>query len=343
MLHDFRSDTVTIPTPAMRAAIAAAPVGDDVFGDDPSVNALQLRVAELLGKDAALFVPSGTMANQVAIRTHTEPGDEIIAESTSHIFLYEGGGFAALSGVSLHQVEGTRGLLDAASVDAAVRPPGGLSHFPVSKLICVENTANRGGGTVYPLDTLSELRGVADTHGLRMHLDGARLMNASVAQGQSPATLCEAFDSVSLCLSKGLGAPVGSLLVGSRAFIERAHRFRKMFGGGMRQAGVLAAAGLHALDHHVDRMAVDHERARTLAVELESLDGVDVDLESVQTNMAYVDFAGTGRDATHWVTVLERAGVLAHATGATTVRFVTHLQVGDEGVEEAIEAVRRGI
>lgn len=343
MPYDFRSDTVTVPTPAMRDAIAAAPVGDDVFGDDPSINALQDEVAELLGKEAALFVPSGTMANQVAIRTHTEPGDEIIAESTSHIFLYEGGGFAALSGVSLRQVEGTRGILDPESVDAAVRPPGGLSHFPVSKLICVENTANRGGGTIYPLETLSALRGVADTHGLRMHLDGARLMNAAVAQGQAPATLCESFDSISLCLSKGLGAPVGSLLVGSRTFIDRAHRFRKMFGGGMRQAGVLAAAGLYALEHHVERMALDHERAHTLAVELDALAGVAVDLASVQTNMAYVDFAGTGKDAAHWVSLLGEADVLAHATDLTTVRFVTHLQVGDDGVQAAIDAVRAAL
>mgnify|MGYP003876171789 FL=1 len=343
MPHDFRSDTVTVPTPAMREAIAAAPVGDDVFGDDPSVNALQERVASMLGKEAALFVPSGTMANQVAIRTHTEPGDEIIAESTSHIFLYEGGGFAALSGVSLRQVEGQAGLLAAADVAAAVRPPGGLSHFPVSKLVCVENTANRGGGTVYPLETLGELRQVADREGLAMHLDGARLMNAAVAQGVDVSMICAPFDSISLCLSKGLGAPVGSLLVGSRRFIDRAHRFRKMFGGGMRQAGILAAAGLHALEHHVDRLADDHRRARRLGEELAALPGVEVDLGTVQTNMVYADFAGTGADGATWVGRLEEAEVLAHATGPTTLRFVTHLQVGDEGVDAALEAVRAGV
>jgi len=343
MPYDFRSDTVTVPTPAMRQAIASAPVGDDVFGDDPTINALQDRVAALLGKEAALFVPSGTMANQVAIRTHTEPGDEIIAEATSHIFLYEGGGFAALSGVSLRQVPGERGILDPTDVDAAVRPAGGLSHYPVSKLICVENTANRGGGTIYELETLRGLRAVADEHGLAMHLDGARLMNAVVASGDAADTICAPFDSISLCLSKGLGAPVGSLLVGSRVFIDRAHRFRKMFGGGMRQAGVLAAAGLYALDHHVAGMADDHRRARRLAVELDALPGIAVDLDSVQTNMAYVDFAGTGRPAAHWVASMEAAGILAHATSATTVRFVTHLQVGDDGIDAVLACVREAI
>ena len=343
MAHDFRSDTVTVPTPEMREAIARAAVGDDVFGDDPTINALQERVAALLGKEAALFVPSGTMANQVAIRTHTEPGDEIIAESSSHIFLYEGGGFAALSGVSLRQVPGTRGILDPHDVADAVRGPGGLSHFPVSKLICVENTANRGGGTIYPLPTLHALRDVADTHGLKLHLDGARLMNAAVGLGVPVDDIAAPFDSISLCLSKGLGAPVGSLLVGSRSFIERAHRFRKMFGGGMRQAGVLAAAGLHALDHHVERMDDDHRRARRLAQELAALPGIDVDLASVQTNMAYVDFGGTGRDGAAWEHLLAAAGVLANATGPTTLRFVTHLQVGDDGVDAAVAAVKAAL
>ncbi|MCO4770146.1 MAG: aminotransferase class I/II-fold pyridoxal phosphate-dependent enzyme [Deltaproteobacteria bacterium] len=343
MRHDFRSDTVTVPTSAMRAAIASAPVGDDVFGDDPSVNELQERGAALLGKEAALFVPSGTMANQVAIRTHTEPGDEIIAEATSHIFLYEGGGFAALSGVSLRQVAGAGGILDPVDVQAAVRPAGGLSHYPVSKLICVENTANRAGGTIYPPPTLHALRAVADAEGLRMHLDGARLMNAAVGLGVSVDALCAPFDSISLCLSKGLGAPVGSLLVGSRTFIDRAHRFRKMFGGGMRQAGVLAAAGVHALDHHVERLAEDHTRARRLAEEMAVLPGIRVNLETVQTNMAYVDFQGTGRAAAWWVGVLAEAGVFAAATDVTTVRFVTHLQVGDDAVDAAVKAVEAAL
>ena len=338
--YDFRSDTVTVPTDAMRAAIAAAPVGDDVFGDDPTVNALQERTAALLGKEAALFVPSGTMANQVAIRTWTEPGDEIIAESTSHIFLYEGGGFAALSGVSLRQVEGVAGLLDPADVRAAVRPPGGLSHFPVSKLICVENTANRGGGTVYPLDVLAALRSVADDEGLKLHLDGARMVNAAVALDVALADIAAPFDSISLCLSKGLGAPVGSLLIGTAAFIARAHRFRKMFGGGMRQAGILAAAGLHALDHHIDRMADDHRRARRIGEELAGAPGMAVDLATVQTNMVYVDVGDTGREAETWVALLGAAGIDTHATSRSTLRFVTHLQIGDDAVDALVAAVR---
>ncbi len=336
--HDFRSDTVTVPTPAMRAAIAAAPVGDDVFGDDPSINALQAHVADLLGKEAALFVPSGTMANQVAIRTWTEPGDEIIAEATAHIFLYEGGGFAALSGVSLRQVPGVRGILDPEAVRQAVRPPGGLSHFPVSKLVCVENTANRGGGTVYPVAVLQALGAVAQEEGLKLHLDGARLFNAAVACGRPIAELAAPFDSISVCLSKGLGAPVGSVLVGSRPFIDRAHRFRKMFGGGMRQAGILAAAGLHALEHHVDRLADDHRRARRIGEELSAVKGVSVDLGSVQTNMVYVDVAGTGRDAAQWVALLDARGIASHATSPTSLRFVTHLQIGDDAVDAVLAA-----
>jgi threonine aldolase len=338
--YDFRSDTVTVPTPAMREAIATAVVGDDVFGDDPTINALQERAADLLGKEAALFVPSGTMANQVAIRTWTEPGDEIIAESTAHIFLYEGGGFAALSGVSLRQVEGTRGILDPDDVRRAVRPPGGLSHFPVSKLVCVENTANRGGGTVYPMEVLTGLRAVADDEGLGLHLDGARLFNAAVASGRPVADLAAPFDSISICLSKGLGAPVGSLLVGSRTFIDRAHRFRKMFGGGMRQAGILAAAGLHALEHHVDRLADDHRRARRIGEELSGIAGVSVDLETVQTNMVYLDVEGTGRDGAAWVELLDGRGIATHATSRTSLRFVTHLQIGDDAVDAVIDAFR---
>ena len=338
--YDFRSDTVTVPTPAMRAAIAEALVGDDVFGDDPTVNALQDHGAALLGKEAALFVPSGTMANQVAIRTWTEPGDEIIAESTAHIFLYEGGGFAALSGVSLRQVEGARGILDPEAVRRAVRPPGGLSHFPVSKLVCVENTANRGGGTVYPVDVLHALGSVAREEGLRLHLDGARLFNAAVACGRPVAELAEPFDSVSVCLSKGLGAPVGSLLVGTSAFVARAHRFRKMFGGGMRQAGILAAAGLHALEHHVDRLADDHRRARRVGEELSQVEGVSVDLEAVQTNMVYVDIEGTGRDGAAWIALLDARGIATHATSPTSLRFVTHLQLGDDAVDAVVAAFR---
>lgn len=336
---DLRSDTITRPTPAMRQAMATAPVGDDVFGDDPSVNALQERAAKLLGKEAALFVPSGTMANQVAIRAHTEPGDEIIVESNSHIVLYEGGGFAALSGVSARCVEAKNGLLSAEQVRAAVRPPGGLSHFPVSKLVCLENTANRGGGTVYPPAQVEEIALVAREEGLALHLDGARFFNAAVALGRSPAELAAPFDSIAFCLSKGLGCPVGSLIVGSRAFVDRCHRFRKMFGGGMRQAGILAAAGLHALENHVERLADDHRRARMLAEAVASLPGLSVDLERVVTNMVYIEVSG-GVPASDWVDALAKEGVVLTALGPSLLRAVTHLDVNDEGLARAIAGFR---
>ncbi len=334
---DLRSDTVTRPTPGMLRAMSAAPVGDDVFGDDPSVNRLQDRAAALLGKEAALFVPSGTMANQVAIRTHTEPGDEIIVESGAHIFLYEGGGFAALSGVSARCVLGDRGILDPADVEAAIRPPGGLSHFPNTRLIALEDTANRGGGTVYPRPVVDGIRAVAVAHGLALHLDGARMFNAAVAGGLSAEEVARPFDTISFCLSKGLGCPVGSLLVGSRPFVDRAHRFRKMFGGGMRQAGFLAAAGLYALDHHVDRLADDHARARRLADALCAA-GAFTPSAPVATNMAYVDTRGPAQ------AVVDRAaeeGVLTHATGPTTIRVVAHLDVDDAAIERAIDVLLR--
>jgi threonine aldolase len=334
---DLRSDTVTRPTAGMLAAMSSAAVGDDVFGDDPSVNRLQDRAADLLGKEAALFVPSGTMANQVAVRTHTEPGDEIIVESDSHIFLYEGGGFAALSGVSARCVPGERGILDAASVAEAIRPPGGLSHFPNTKLIALEDTANRGGGTVYPSSTVEAIRGVADAHGLALHLDGARMFNAVVAGQTTPEALARPYDSISFCLSKGLGCPVGSLLVGSRAFVERAHRFRKMFGGGMRQAGFLAAAGLYALDHHVQRLADDHARAARLAEALVA-SGRFTLAAPVATNMAYVDTRGPAEEI---VRRAEERGVLTHAPGPRTIRVVAHLDVDDAGIDRAIDSLVR--
>lgn len=337
---DLRSDTVTRPGPAMREAMASAEVGDDVFGDDPSVNRLQERAAELLGKEASLFVPSGTMANQIAIRTHTEPGDEIIVEAGSHIILYEGGGFAALSGVSARAVAGERGLLSADQIEDAVRPPGGLSHFPVSKLVCLENTANRGGGSLYRPDRVAAIAAVVRAQGLRFHLDGARMFNAAVGLGLSPAEVAAPYDSISFCLSKGLGCPVGSLLVGSRAFVDRAHRFRKMFGGGMRQAGVLAAAGLYALEHHIDRMADDHARARRMGEVLAALPGCAVDLSAVESNMVYVDVSGTGKAADSFVEALGGRGILTHATGPTELRFVTHLDVDDVGVDATLAAFR---
>src|SRR5512139_3289968 len=260
---DLRSDTVTKPTAAMRKVIFEAEVGDDVFGEDPTVNALQEKVARLLGKEKAIFVPSGTMGNQLAIKSHTQPGDEVILEASSHPYNFEGGASAALSGVQFNCLKGVRGVIDASQIEEAIRPED--HHFAVSRLICLENTHNRGGGTVFPIAKIAEISKLAKSRGLLVHLDGARLWNASVASGIEPREYAQYADSVSVCLSKGLGAPVGSLVTGSAAFIDRVHRFRKMFGGGMRQAGLLAAAGIYALDHHMERLREDHDHAKRLA------------------------------------------------------------------------------
>ncbi|MDZ7337074.1 MAG: low-specificity L-threonine aldolase [candidate division KSB1 bacterium] len=335
---DLRSDTVTKPTPGMREAMANAEVGDDVFGEDPTVNRLQEEVAELLGKEAALFVPSGTMSNQIAMKCHTLPGDEVILERDSHSFHYEGGGPAMLSGVQLHPLPGVRGVITAEQVAAAVRPAD--HHYPRTRLVCIENTHNRAGGTIFPLQTIREIRQVADRFGLRMHLDGARLWNAAVATGISEREYAAHFDSVSVCLSKGLGAPVGSLLAGSREFIDLAHRYRKIFGGGMRQVGILAAAGLYALAHHRQRVAEDHRRARRLAEALAEIPGLGVDLASVQTNMVFVDVGQTGMEAPQVVAAVRAQGVLCLALGPSVIRLVTHLDVDDAGVERAIGAFR---
>ncbi|HZT81959.1 MAG TPA: GntG family PLP-dependent aldolase, partial [Gemmataceae bacterium] len=253
---DLRSDTVTRPTPGMRAAMAAAEVGDDVFDEDPTVNRLQERVAALLGKEAALFVPSGTMSNQVCVRTHTQPGDELLCDVNCHIYNYEAGGPAVLSGVTCRCVEGDCGILDVSQLDGLVRPDN--EHFVRTRLVCLENTHNRGGGKVYPLEKVQAISAWARRAGLATHLDGARLWNAVVATGVPAQEWARHFDSVSVCFSKGLGAPVGSALAGPRDFVAKARRTRKLFGGGMRQAGVLAAAALYALDHHVERLAEDH-------------------------------------------------------------------------------------
>lgn len=335
---DLRSDTVTKPTVGMREAMSHAEVGDDVFGEDPTVNRLQETVAELLGKEAALFVPSGTMSNQIAIKCHTQPGDEVILERDSHSFHYEGGGPALLSGVQLHPLPGVRGVISAGQVEAAVRP--GDHHYPHTSLVCLENTHNRAGGTIFPLDTIREIRAVADRYALRMHLDGARLWNAAVATGISEQQFAAPFDSVSVCLSKGLGAPVGSLLVGKREFIDRAHRYRKILGGGMRQVGILAAAGLYALAHHRQRLVDDHRRARRLAEALAEIPGPTVDLTSVQTNMVFVDVGPSGISAADVVARLRERGILCLALGPSVIRLVTHLDVDDEGVERAIAAFK---
>ncbi len=336
---DLRSDTVTKPTPAMRRAMAEAEVGDDVFGEDPTVNALQEKVAALLGKEKALFVPSGTMANQLSIKAHTQPGDEVILEASSHPYNFEGGASAVLSGVQFFCLPGVRGILEASQVEEAIRPLD--HHFAVSRLVCLENTHNRGGGSVYPLKRIADISQLAHAKGLLVHLDGARLWNASVASGIKPDQYAQWADSVSVCLSKGLGAPVGSLVAGSAVFIDRVHRFRKMFGGGMRQAGILAAAGIYALDHHLERLAEDHRNAKTLAAGLSGLKGITVDPDLVETNIVILDVTPSGMTAPQAAESLKQRGVLIHAFGKTQVRLVTHLGVAQEDIEKALEAFKR--
>ena len=333
---DLRSDTVTQPTAAMRQVMQAAEVGDDVLGDDPTVQALESRLATMLGKEAALFVPSGTMSNAVAIRAHTQPGDEVVTERHSHIYEYEGGGYAALSGCSISLVPAEMGIMAAADVERGIRKAAGSqSHYPDGTLVCVENTSNRGGGSCYPQDVLDAIAAVARANGCASHIDGARLFNAVVATGTAPDRMVRDYDSISICLSKGLGAPVGSVLVGSADFIARAHRWRKMFGGGMRQAGVLAAAALHALDHHIDRMSADHARARTIAEAVDAMDGFSVNLDAVQTNMVYVD---TDAPAAEVVNGLAAHGIDLFDIGPHSIRVVTHLNITDEDVTRTIDA-----
>jgi len=332
---DLRSDTVTKPSQAMREAMAAAPVGDDVYGEDPTVNRLQEMAATLLGKEAALFVPTGIMANQLSLRAQTQPGDEVIVESRSHIVRYEQGAAAALAGVQLHWVTGQRGLLTPEQVEAAIRPKD--SYSIQTKLICLENTHNSGGGSCYALSTIEQIGKVAQTHAIPMHLDGARLFNAVAATGVPAADYARPFKTVSFCLSKGLGAPVGSMIVSDQPTIEQARRFRRMYGGGMRQAGILAAAGIYALEHNITRLKEDHEHARRLALVLQKIPTVSIDVHSVETNILVFDvrLQSLGRSAADIIAALKQAGVLINALGETTFRAVTHLDVSAQDIDEA--------
>lgn len=331
---DLRSDTVTRPSLAMRAAMAEAEVGDDVFGDDPTINRLQAKVAALLGKEAALYVPSGSMANQASIRAHTQPGDEIIAHADSHIYHYEAGAPAALSGCSLRLLPGDRGLYQADDVRAAIRSTD--SHFAQSRLIVVENTHNRGGGSVWPIDGIAAIRTVADEFQLKMHLDGARLMNACAATGIAPSEYARHFDTVSMCFSKGLGAPVGSAVAGSKEIIGRVHRYRKMFGGAMRQGGIIAAGALYALEHNVARLTDDHKNAKHLASAIADMSGVAIDIRTVETNILYFDVDGGRGSAGELCATLHAKGVWVIPVGPQRVRAVTHLDVSNEDVDYAI-------
>ena len=342
---DLRSDTVTRPTAAMRDAMFSAPLGDDVFGDDPSVLALQGKAAALLGKEAALYVPSGTMSNQLALRVHTRHGDEVITHKKSHIFNYESGAPAALAGVTIQHVDSADGTLPIDAVEAVIHQTDD-PHFAVSSLIALENTHNGAGGCVVPMENVREITTLGRSKGLALHLDGARLFNATVAMGIEAATMAAPFDTVSICLSKGLGCPVGSLLVGSKAQIAIAYRFRKMYGGGMRQAGLLAAAGIYALDHNIERLADDHRRARALAEGLNAMPGLSVDLERVHTNLVYFNV-----DSEHPLSVLEdgiprltrrleAAGILIVGTHGR-YRAALHLDVSDDDLQQTLDGFKR--
>ena len=336
---DLRSDTVTIPAPAMRQAMAQAEVGDDVFGQDPTINMLEDATAMILGKEAAIYLPSGTMSNQIAIRCLTEPGNELILEENSHCYFYEGGGAAALSGVTCKLLPGDRGIFTVEDFKAALRPKN--VHFPLTKLVCIENTHNRGGGNVWPIENIESIAVAARAAGLKMHLDGARLWNASAASGVPEKEYAQYFDTVNVCFSKGLGAPVGSALAGSREIIDRARRFRKQFGGGMRQAGVLAAAALYALENNRQRLTEDHKNAQTLAAELARIEDLEVVPEHVCTNIVMIRV--TSMAAEKLAQNLIEHSVLVLAAAADTIRAVTHLHINEEDIENAVSAFKKAL
>jgi threonine aldolase len=336
---DLRSDTFTRPTPAMRAAMAAAEVGDDVWGEDPSARALEERAAELLGKQAAVFVPTGTMANQIALLVHCRPGDEVIVSRSAHLRLYESGAGAAWAGVQFAEVGAVDGTFDTTQLDEAVLPRD--RNLPHTRVVALENTHNRGGGRVWPQAQVADVAARARHHGLALHLDGARIWNAAVASGLPERELAAPFDTVSACFSKGLGAPAGSVIAGTRDDMERARRFRKMLGGGMRQVGVLCAAGLYALEHHRARLADDHGNARRLAEGLRDVAGIDVGATPVDTNI--VLFEVTSMSAADLAARVQAAGVRLHAIGPTRLRAVTHLDVDAAGIDRALAAIRAAI
>lgn len=335
---DFRSDTVTRPTPEMLKAMFAAQVGDDVFGDDPTINALEAKAAKMFGMEAALFCASGTMANQIAIKAHTQPGDEVICHKLSHVYYYEGGGIAMNSGASVCLLDGDQGRITAADVATHINPPND-PHRPLTRLVSVENTMNKGGGSIYDFNELQAIGKVCAENGLKFHLDGARLFNALVETDVTTADYGQLFDSISICISKGLGAPVGSVLIGNKEFIKKSRRIRKVFGGGMRQAGYLAAACIYALDNHVERLREDHHRAKELETLLQSLPYVE-EVTPVQTNLVFFSLKAS-MPVDLFLRKLRENDIYAMALAPQQVRFVTHLDISDEMMEKVKSVLKK--
>ena len=335
---DLRSDTVTRPTPAMRRAMAEAEVGDDVYLEDPTVNALETRAAQVFGKEAALFVPSGCMGNLMAIKVWTHHGDEVICEERSHVNLYELASMSAIAGCMPRVARGEDGIIDWTQIESVVRPK--IYYDSQTALVCLENTHNMAGGTLYTAAQISDICSHAHAVGLKVHLDGARVFNAAVALGVSVSEIARDVDSAMFCLSKGLGAPVGSMVVGSHAFIEKSRIYRKMFGGGMRQVGVLAAAGLIALEESPKRLAIDHQNAKLLALGIAKIPSLQIDANAVKTNIVIFDCKQTGMDAVQLCDALRAHGIWALDTAAYSVRFVTHCDVDAPGCERALQILR---
>lgn len=325
MIIDLRSDTVTKPTPGMLEAMMKAQVGDDVYKEDPTVNNLEEKIATMFGMDTALFFPSGTMANQAAIKLHTQSGEQLITDAYAHIYNYEGGGVSFNSGVSCKLIDGHRGMITADQVASSINPPD-FYHSPLTSLVCIENTANKGGGACYDFDEIKKIKDVCDQHHLGFHLDGARLWNALISKGESPAQYGEIFDTISVCLSKGLGAPMGSLLLGSASIMEKAVRVRKLLGGGMRQIGYMAAAGLYAIDHQMDRLCEDHKKAKEIGGVLKDLLFVSR-VEPIDTNIVVFTITGNEDD---FISRMAKKNIHFYGMGQGKLRFVTHLDYTQE-------------
>ncbi|MDP1677763.1 MAG: low-specificity L-threonine aldolase [Bacteroidota bacterium] len=336
---DLRSDTVTRPSKAMREAIANAEVGDDVFGEDPTVNKLQETVSSLLGKENALFVSSGCLSNQLALKSHTEMGDEVIMEQDAHMFNYETAAPSIMSAVQVKTIPGIRGVFRVEELPPHIRPA--IYYMPRTRVICIENTHNRAGGAIFPIDEIKKISAFCKERGIIFHLDGARLWNASVATGIPMKEWAQYFDSVSVCFSKGLGAPVGSSICGSKEFVKKAHKWRKVFGGGMRQSGIIAAGALYAIQHNVERLKEDHEKAKYFSQELSKLKSFEIDLESVQTNIVIVDVQKTGKTPQEVIALLQAQGVLISVGTFTKFRALMHLDVSMEQVKFATEKFKQ--